>query len=416
MLLQITYQDKSTQTDENQESKDIFAILTTLSLQMDSMGKRLQQLESQQHDYKNAELSRSEDLKIPELEGDVGKLQKTHDKVCLPTAVGTSKQVNKKLHTNVNLNNVFDKPFTSKKPKEAIAITPQTTTYANILHHNKKVYNHITQTYIENIYKIQTFLNLNPRSTTTTDPTQDYITQKLQGYNRLIAQPKTKANLVKTCYNYGLLSTVYTHDGEEIIGIPELYKAFVTFKRITKGNLFFIKFYTAPAEIIYDEIKSIIQVIKIGLTRDMIIPEEIEKQPEIQKMEIPSFYANKRIIGIATIIQELANNYLQGNAIWSYYYRDQSEMNTIQDPPEVVREHAQLHLRMWWNDLAEDGHKWVKKQLGALINISEIKPRKDLIKALIMEELYRLQDDMESRPAARSVGVPRAGLEALTYS
>nr|CAC88789.1 putative translation transactivator [Nicotiana tabacum] len=55
MLLQTTYQDKSTQTDENQESKDIFAILTTLSLQMDSMGKRLQQLESQQHDYKNAD-------------------------------------------------------------------------------------------------------------------------------------------------------------------------------------------------------------------------------------------------------------------------------------------------------------------------------------------------------------------------
>ncbi|XP_070006558.1 uncharacterized protein, partial [Nicotiana sylvestris] len=266
-----------------------------------------------------AELSQSEDSKLPELEGDVGKLQKTHNTVALYTAAGTSKQVNKKPHINVNLNNVFDKPFTSKKPREAIVIAPQTTTYANSLHHNKKVYNHITQTYIENIYKIQTFLNLNPRSTTTTDPTQDYVTQKLQGYNRLIAQPKTKANLVKTCYNYGLLSTVYTHDGEEIIGIPELYKAFVTFKRITKGNLFFIKFYTAPAEILYDEIKPIIQVIKIGLTRDMIIPEEIEKQPEIQKMEIPSFYANKRIIGIATIIQELANNYLQGNEFFTLY-------------------------------------------------------------------------------------------------
>ncbi|XP_070012031.1 uncharacterized protein [Nicotiana sylvestris] len=323
MLLQTTYQDKGTQTDESQESKDIFTILTTLSLQMESMGKRLQQLESQQHDYKNAELSQSEDSKLPEVEGDVGKLQKTHNTVALYTAAGTSKQVSKKPHINVNLNTVFDKPFTSKKPREAIVIAPQTSTYANSLHHNKKVYNHITQTYIENIYKIQTFLNLNPRSTTTTDPTQDYVTQKLQGYNRLIAQPKTKANLVKTCYNYGLLSTVYTHDGEEIIGIPELYKAFVTFKRITKGNLFFIKFYTAPAEILYDEIKPIIQVIKIGLTRDMIIPEEIEQQPEIQKMEIPSFYANKRIIGITTIIQELANNYLQGNAIWSYYSRDQ---------------------------------------------------------------------------------------------
>ncbi|KAG5575919.1 hypothetical protein H5410_056053 [Solanum commersonii] len=48
----------------------------------------------------------------------------------------------------------------------------------------------------------------------------------------------------------------------------------------------------------------------------MIIPEDIGQQEEIQKIEIPSFYANKRIIGISTIIQELANNYLNGNAIW----------------------------------------------------------------------------------------------------
>ncbi|KAG5594429.1 hypothetical protein H5410_035661 [Solanum commersonii] len=55
----------------------------------------------------------------------------------------------------------------------------------------------------------------------------------------------------------------------------------------------------------------------------MIIPEDIGQQEEICKIEIPSFYANKRIIGISTIIQELANNYLKGNAIWSYYLRDQ---------------------------------------------------------------------------------------------
>ncbi|KAG5631245.1 hypothetical protein H5410_002962 [Solanum commersonii] len=48
----------------------------------------------------------------------------------------------------------------------------------------------------------------------------------------------------------------------------------------------------------------------------MIIPEDIGQQEEIQKIKIPSFYANKRIIGISTIIQELANNYLNGNAIW----------------------------------------------------------------------------------------------------
>ncbi|WMV37681.1 hypothetical protein MTR67_031066 [Solanum verrucosum] len=60
-----------------------------------------------------------------------------------------------------------------------------------------------------------------------------------------------------------------------------------------------------------------------GLTKDMIIPKDIEQQPEIQKSDIPNFYANKRIIGISTIIQELANNYLNENAIWSYYARDQ---------------------------------------------------------------------------------------------
>ncbi|WMV50966.1 hypothetical protein MTR67_044351 [Solanum verrucosum] len=60
-----------------------------------------------------------------------------------------------------------------------------------------------------------------------------------------------------------------------------------------------------------------------GLTKDMIIPEDIGQQEEICKIEIPSFYANKRIIGISTIIQDLVNNYLNGNAIWSYYARDQ---------------------------------------------------------------------------------------------
>ncbi|WMV29619.1 hypothetical protein MTR67_023004 [Solanum verrucosum] len=60
-----------------------------------------------------------------------------------------------------------------------------------------------------------------------------------------------------------------------------------------------------------------------GLTKDIIIPDDIGQQEEIQKIEIPTFYANKRIIGISTIIQELANNYLNGYAIWSYYSRDQ---------------------------------------------------------------------------------------------
>ncbi|KAG5568782.1 hypothetical protein H5410_064203 [Solanum commersonii] len=122
------------------------------------------------------------------------------------------------------------------------------------------------------------------------------------------------------CFN---AAAVYTYDGEELSGIPEIRRAFITYKRVTKGNLFYVKFYAAPAKILYDEIKPIIQVVKIGLTRDMIISEDIGQQPEIQEIEIPSFYANKSIIGMSTIIQELANNYLNGNALWSYYSRDQ---------------------------------------------------------------------------------------------
>ncbi|WMV49756.1 hypothetical protein MTR67_043141 [Solanum verrucosum] len=203
---------------------------------------------SQQHDYKNAELCRSEDRKNPELKGDVGKHLKTHN-ICLNIVAGTSQRVSEK-HKNSNLNQLFEKPFTPRPtPKNILTIEPQTSTYADSLLHNKRTYNHITRTYIENIYKVQTFLNLKPKSTTTQEPNQDYLTQKLQGYNKLIAQPKTNANLIRTCHNYGLLNTVYTYDGEELSGIPELHKAFITYKRVTKGNLFYVKFYTATAEI-----------------------------------------------------------------------------------------------------------------------------------------------------------------------
>ncbi|KAG5576627.1 hypothetical protein H5410_056761 [Solanum commersonii] len=170
MLLQITYQDKATQTKKENIIEEILKAITTLCIKMDSMNNEIQKLKtnednlkskastSQQHDYKNAELSRSEDFKNPELRGDAGKHLKTHN-VCLNTAA-------------------------------------------------------------------------------------------------------------------------------------------------------------APAEILYEEIKPPIQVIKIGLTKDIIIPEDIGQQEEIRKIKIPSFCANKRII-------ELANNYLNENAIWSYYSRDQ---------------------------------------------------------------------------------------------
>ena len=330
--LQITYQEKGTQTEPD-TTKQILKAITTLSTKVDSMSKELQNLKtkSQQHDYKYAELCRSEDTKIPELQGDDGILQKTHN-ICLNAATAststagqsTKKEETKIKYTNTNLNKLFSKPYTPQGTQKDIFIPPQVNTYKASLDSDKQAYNHITRMYIENIYKVQTFLNKNPKAKNTRNPEQDYITQHLQGYNKLIAQPGTNPNLVATCYNYGLISTVYTITGDEVAKIPELHKAFLQYKRITKGTLFYIKFYSATAEILYEEIKPTIQVIKIGLTRDMIIPEKIDTQEEIQKVDIPDFYANKRTIGIATILNELSNNYLNENAIWSYYNRDQT--------------------------------------------------------------------------------------------
>ncbi|KAG5580285.1 hypothetical protein H5410_050912 [Solanum commersonii] len=301
--------------------------MTLLCTKIDTIDKELQQIKSQQHDNKYAELSPSEDLKIPELEGDDGKHRKTQANNLLHAATATGStsamKEDKVRHINTNMNKLFEKPFIPRTQKE-LFIPPQINTYKESLGQHKQTYNHITRAYIENIHKIQTFLNLNPRSKTTKNPKEDYITQNLQGYNKLIAQPGTNTNLVGTCYHYGLLSTVYTATGDEISTIPELHKTFMHYKRITKGTLFYIKFYSASTEILYDEIKPIIQVIKIGLTREMIIPEKIEKQDEIQKIEIPELYARKRVIGLATILNELSTNYLSGNSVWSYYAREQT--------------------------------------------------------------------------------------------
>ncbi|KAG5595077.1 hypothetical protein H5410_036309 [Solanum commersonii] len=96
MLLQITYHDKATQTETEEENtiEKILKVITTLSTKVDSMDNEIQKLKtnednlkskaSQQHDYKNAELRRSEDGKNPELKGGDGKLLKTHN-ICLNT-------------------------------------------------------------------------------------------------------------------------------------------------------------------------------------------------------------------------------------------------------------------------------------------------------------------------------------------
>ena len=52
----------------------------------------------------------------------------------------------------------------------------RTNTYKASLDSQKQTYNYITRTYIENIHRVQTFLNLNPRAKETKNPTEDYIT------------------------------------------------------------------------------------------------------------------------------------------------------------------------------------------------------------------------------------------------
>ncbi|WMV33588.1 hypothetical protein MTR67_026973 [Solanum verrucosum] len=75
MLLQITYQDKATQTEKENTIEDILKAITTLCTKVDSMDNEIQKLKSkfisQSHDYKHAEICQSKDTKHLELEGDV---------------------------------------------------------------------------------------------------------------------------------------------------------------------------------------------------------------------------------------------------------------------------------------------------------------------------------------------------------
>ena len=61
-------------------------------------------------------------------------------------------------------------------------------------------------------------------------------------------------------------------------------------------------------------------------------------------MDIPNFYANKRTIGIATILNELSNNYLYENAIWSYYNRYQT---MIYSNCKEIRAADMEEVRQW---------------------------------------------------------------------
>ena len=149
MVLQITYQDKATQTENKNDdtTEELLKSISTLCTKVDSIDNEIQNLKtnednlkskaniSQQHDYKNAKLRRSEDGKIPEVKGDDRKLPKTYN-VCLNTATVTTKKVIEKPR-NTNLNQLFIKPFNQNTQKQ-IPTEPQTSTYAVSIKSDKK--------------------------------------------------------------------------------------------------------------------------------------------------------------------------------------------------------------------------------------------------------------------------------------
>ncbi|KAG5629766.1 hypothetical protein H5410_001483, partial [Solanum commersonii] len=69
-----------------------------------------------------------------------------------------------------------------------------------------------------------------------------------------------------------------------------------------------------------------------------------KEENKTRYIEIPEFYARKRIIGIATILNELTTNYLNGNSVWSYYAREQT---MIYSNSREIREADMEEIRQW---------------------------------------------------------------------
>jgi hypothetical protein len=160
--------------------------------------------------------------------------------------------------------------------------------------------------------------------------------------------PGTNPGLIKTCFDYGLLYTIYTNDGKELVGLPELSTAFRSFQKATKGKLYFLRIYQAPAEILYDEIKKPITVVKLGLTQQVLLPEEVIVQDEIPETEIPAFFAEKRIKNIEGIIDELIKMYAQSYQnqfhVWKYSSRDHT---LIYSNSKIRKEADTEEIRKW---------------------------------------------------------------------
>ncbi|KAM3344458.1 hypothetical protein P3S68_024166 [Capsicum galapagoense] len=129
----ITYQDKATQTEiiEEDTLEKILNTLTTLSMKVDSISNEIEKLKTNEDKLKSiatnqltqqcAKLCRSEDIKVPELEGDDGTLHKTHN-IYQSTSAGTSKGVSRQRYQNMNMNKIFEKPFIPKTQKDPLHV------------------------------------------------------------------------------------------------------------------------------------------------------------------------------------------------------------------------------------------------------------------------------------------------------
>nr|XP_033512586.1 uncharacterized protein LOC117277262 [Nicotiana tomentosiformis] len=84
-------------------------------------------------------------------------------------------------------------------------------------------------------------------------------------------------------------------------------------------------------------------------------------------------------------------------------------MSTVENIPFRVVDEIPLGLHMWWNDLGEVSKRSVTKALGGLTGLLEIKPRVDIIEALIPKLRYQY-------PVALRTVTPHKFLDLLSIS
>lgn len=179
--------------------------------------------------------------------------------------------------------------------------------YSDIVKSDKKDFVYECKQYINNFKIISNKLNKNPCSIT--EDYKGYTTIKHEKINMLIGLIGCQSELVKAAYDYGLLNTLYTTNGDECIKIPKLHRVVTNYIKITKADMIFIKFYGAMEEVTMEQIIPTIQFVKIGLTRDYVLP---DTEPEVQNAllheDIPKFLIKKRAWGFKVMIDALKSS------------------------------------------------------------------------------------------------------------